>query len=79
MINIGELLLCKNINMLCEYICYCYVFENYAMISYNVSMNMLCRVGDLIWRICAFVMHHLCTNFDFVVCSGPMMESGVSS
>lgn len=59
MINIGELLLCLNINMWYEYVCCCHACVNYAMISHNVSMDIFCCVGGLIWCLCAFVMHHL--------------------
>lgn len=77
-IMIGELVLCININMLYEYVCCCHACLNYAMVSHNVSMKMWCRVGDLIWYNCAFVMHHWCTNFGSVVCSGPLVGSGAS-
>lgn len=78
-IMICELLLCININMLSQYICCCHSCVNYAMVSHNVSMNILCRVGGLIWSDCAFVMHHLCVNFGSVVCSGPVVGSGACS
>lgn len=48
-IMIREILLCININILCEYVCCCYACVNNAMLSHNVNMNMLCRVDGLIW------------------------------
>lgn len=58
--------------MICEYVCCCHACVKYAMVSHNVSMNMVCRVCGLIWRNCAFFMYHLCENFGSVVCSGPI-------
>lgn len=68
MIMISELSLFININMPFEYVFCCHAYVNYAMVGHNVSMNMLFRVGGLIWRNCAFVMHNLCVNFSLVVC-----------
>lgn len=78
-IRIGEVLLYTNINMLCEYVCCCHACVNYAMVSHNMSTNMLCRVCGLTWCNFACVIHNLCMNFGLAAWSGLVVGSGVSS